>query len=160
MTPLRRSRRARRYGSAELAQRARVAARKAARATELAGCLASGLSPGEAASAIGVSERTVQRFIVKEGPEMTGPATPSRRHRTSLGWMDLMACKDTDIHNGPEDEHPARQKARVTKAKAVCASCSVIAECLAYGLEKDIRHGVLGGLDEAERRELRHGVAA
>lgn len=40
-------------------------------------------------------------------------------------------------------------------AKAICATCPVAAECLDYALSADERHGVWGGLNEAERDKLR-----
>lgn len=39
-------------------------------------------------------------------------------------------------------------------AKEICASCSVIDECLAYALRNHERFGIWGGLSERERRPL------
>ena len=44
--------------------------------------------------------------------------------------------------------------AQVADAKAVCARCPVVAECLAEALDR-IPDGVAGGLTEDERRALR-----
>ena len=43
------------------------------------------------------------------------------------------------------------------KAKAVCARCPVRDECLRWALDAAEGHGVWGGLDEVERRQLRRG---
>lgn len=43
-------------------------------------------------------------------------------------------------------------------AKAICATCPVIAECLDYALSAGERHGVWGGLTEAERERLRRAT--
>jgi hypothetical protein len=40
---------------------------------------------------------------------------------------------------------------RVAKAKAVCRSCPVRAECLQWALDIGLEHGVAGGLTERER---------
>lgn len=157
----RRRRPGRRPSSTELAGHAMTEERKAAFATEMAGCLASGRSPKEAASVLGVSERTVQRFAAKEGLVMTEPAPP-RRRPVSLGWMDRGSCRSEGpgLFFGPDDEWWVERNARVAKAKVVCASCPVTAECDAYAEKIGADHGVWAGRDERERRELRQDVAA
>lgn len=42
----------------------------------------------------------------------------------------------------------------VNPAKAVCATCTVRAECLQYALETHQRYGVWGGMSVKERRHL------
>jgi len=41
--------------------------------------------------------------------------------------------------------------------KAVCESCPVLAECLAYALERPELRGVWGGTGERERARMRRG---
>jgi WhiB family transcriptional regulator, redox-sensing transcriptional regulator len=48
----------------------------------------------------------------------------------------------------PERGQPAEP------AKAVCARCTVSAECLAYALEEGIREGVWGGTTGNDRRRI------
>ncbi|HSM45444.1 MAG TPA: WhiB family transcriptional regulator [Acidimicrobiia bacterium] len=43
----------------------------------------------------------------------------------------------------------------VAKAKAVCAVCPVIDDCLEYALETNQRSGIWGGTSEKERKSLR-----
>ena len=43
---------------------------------------------------------------------------------------------------------------RETRAKAICATCSVSSECLDYALSIREGHGIWGGLNEAERKQL------
>lgn len=43
----------------------------------------------------------------------------------------------------------------VAKAKAVCAVCPVIEDCLEYALETNQRAGIWGGTSEQERKSLR-----
>lgn len=44
---------------------------------------------------------------------------------------------------------------REQQAKAVCASCTVRAQCLDQALERGERYGIWGGLTDLERRHLR-----
>jgi hypothetical protein len=41
-----------------------------------------------------------------------------------------------------------------TEARRICGICSVLADCLEYAIEAD-EHGIWGGLDKDERRNLR-----
>jgi len=43
---------------------------------------------------------------------------------------------------------------RESRAKAICEACSVIDECREYALENGEQHGIWGGLNEVERREI------
>ncbi len=49
-----------------------------------------------------------------------------------------------------KDERSERER----RAKAICAQCSVITECLEYALRIREPHGIWGGLNEQERRRL------
>jgi WhiB family redox-sensing transcriptional regulator len=70
-------------------------------------------------------------------------------------WRYSGLCTQTD----PELFFP--NKGESTKsAKKVCGQCEVRAQCLAYALEHDERHGVWGGLSERERRRLKRPVPA
>ena len=70
-----------------------------------------------------------------------------------MSWQDRAACAGTTmlLFFGPDRETQAEQEARETEAKAVCASCPVRAECLAYALRPSVRYGIWGGLNERER---------
>jgi WhiB family redox-sensing transcriptional regulator len=78
-------------------------------------------------------------------PPLPLPAAP---------WVARAACINAD----PETFFPPG-KANVpgwdTGAKAVCARCPVVAECLAHALTDPRVQGVWGGTNEAERREMR-----
>lgn len=62
---------------------------------------------------------------------------------------------------GPCAEHPEwfyperSDRASVAKAKALCLTCPVLAQCRDYALSIDERHGVWGGLTELDRAKLR-----
>lgn len=49
----------------------------------------------------------------------------------------------------------AGPRSPAVEQKAVCASCLVREECLAYALAESITEGVWGGMTTRERRELR-----
>lgn len=65
-------------------------------------------------------------------------------------WQDDALCAQTD----PEAFYPDKGGS-TREAKAVCAACTVRAECLEYALAHDERFGIWGGLSEQERRPLR-----
>jgi WhiB family redox-sensing transcriptional regulator len=51
-------------------------------------------------------------------------------------------------------ERKEEREARELKAKSICAGCSVQRDCLDYALDIREPHGIWGGLNEHERREL------
>ena len=69
------------------------------------------------------------------------------------GWRSRSACRGlpSDMFISAElmtdDEE--------VTAKAVCASCAVIDDCLSYSIVNAVRFGVWGGLTGEERRSLR-----
>ena len=70
-----------------------------------------------------------------------------------MTWRDIAACRD---HPEPELWYPLGHKSRLdlaieTEAKAICAGCPVMAECLADADDWGIR----AGLNEDERRALK-----
>ena len=67
-------------------------------------------------------------------------------------WMDQALCTQVD----PELFFPI-VGSNVNPARRVCRECPVRAECLAYALEHDLRHGVWGGTSERQRERLRAG---
>lgn len=91
---------------------------------------------------------------------------------TPLGWQFKSACTSAD----PEIffAYPSETE-QVEQAKAICASCPVQAQCLAYALDTAQEYGTWGGMTEWERKaagigrrrphnaltyeELRHGDA-
>ena len=74
---------------------------------------------------------------------------------TVTDWRELSACRDSDpeIFFPIGTTGPAIQQ--ISKAKAICAQCSVKEECLQYALESNQESGVWGGYAEDERRRLR-----
>lgn len=64
-------------------------------------------------------------------------------------WNEHAACLDMD-----SDVFFATDDAGVDVAKAVCARCPVVDECLAWALAHGEDQGVWGGTSERERRLL------
>jgi WhiB family redox-sensing transcriptional regulator len=76
---------------------------------------------------------------------------------TELDWMDEGRCR-TSTQPGmwfPEQPYDEVQQRQVRVAKAICQSCPVMEECLAYAHKHNIKFGVWGGTTEGERRVLR-----
>lgn len=77
-----------------------------------------------------------------------------------LKWAEDAACQGKDEGEGSpvffstEPRGPG-QPDPDAEAKAICATCPVQEECLAFALAKPERYGVWGGLGEKERETLR-----
>jgi WhiB family redox-sensing transcriptional regulator len=69
-------------------------------------------------------------------------------------WRDRAACRseDPELFFPIGDDGPAL--VQVAQAKAICARCPVVAECLSFALMA-VPEGVAGGLTVEERRGLR-----
>lgn len=68
-------------------------------------------------------------------------------------WRDSALCAQSD----PELFFPEKGGS-AARAKRVCASCPVRAECLEWSLAYDVRFGIWGGLTEDQRQEVRRAV--
>ena len=66
-------------------------------------------------------------------------------------WRSAAACRsaDPDLFFPISDSGPAREQA--AKAKAICMTCRVRRECLAFALQTGQIHGIWGGTTEHER---------
>lgn len=78
------------------------------------------------------------------------PARPAGDH--DLSWHAQAACqgKDTAIFF---PEGAGRATAAAREAKAICATCAVSAECLAYAIAEGV-DGIWGGTTWHERRDM------
>jgi WhiB family transcriptional regulator, redox-sensing transcriptional regulator len=72
------------------------------------------------------------------------------------GWRDRAACLgvDPELFFPVGDPESGPVVAQVAEAKAVCARCPVVGECLSFALV-EISEGVAGGLSAQERVQLR-----
>ena len=74
-----------------------------------------------------------------------------------IGWQYRAACKGPQSNLFFAPNHLERKDERLTResaAKAICRSCPVLAECREYALLVREPHGIWGGLNEYERRQL------
>lgn len=71
-------------------------------------------------------------------------------------WQYLGACREADekLFFHPEGERGSTRRRRAENAKAICATCPVISECLDQSLRVREPYGVWGGLSEDERSAL------
>ena len=71
-------------------------------------------------------------------------------------WQARAACKSphaAGIFFPPSTfERKDEKEERESRAKAICAECSVRKECLDYALEIRELHGIWGGTNELERK--------
>ena len=83
--------------------------------------------------------------------KMTRPVVEQSYH-----WQSDAACRkaDPNLFFGPQHEPREVKAAREIKAKAICATCPVRAQCLEFAIETNEPFGVWGGLNELERRRL------
>lgn len=72
-------------------------------------------------------------------------------------WQDRAACKGPQAAAFFPPTHSERKEekaAREAKAKAICRHCVVRMECLEYAISIREPHGIWGGLNETERKQL------
>ena len=67
-------------------------------------------------------------------------------------WRDAAACTDVtgvDFFASPDN------LAEIGRAKAICASCPVREDCLAFAIDTNQSDGIWGGTTPKERSKLR-----
>jgi WhiB family redox-sensing transcriptional regulator len=72
-------------------------------------------------------------------------------------WQDRAACRGphTSLFFPPSHfERKDDKESRESQAKAICSSCPVKKPCLQYALRIHEPHGIWGGFNEIERRNL------
>ena len=75
-------------------------------------------------------------------------------------WRSAAACRsaDPEMFFPISDSGPAREQ--TVKAQAMCATCQVRRECLAFALRTGQIYGIWGGTTEHERAAVRRGAPA
>ncbi|MFZ1490854.1 MAG: WhiB family transcriptional regulator [Ilumatobacteraceae bacterium] len=68
---------------------------------------------------------------------------------SATAWMANGACR-----NYPPAVFFPSDGVGVDRARKICATCPVVAECLEHALDERIDHGVWGGCSERERRRI------
>ena len=72
-------------------------------------------------------------------------------------WQIKAACRGPQsavFFPPPQFERKDEKVAREVAAKAICTSCAVVEPCLEYAVAIREPHGIWGGLNESERKEL------
>ncbi len=77
--------------------------------------------------------------------------------QSETAWHLRAACRGPQavvffppLNNERKEERRERERS----AKAICRSCSVRVECLDYAVRIREPHGIWGGMNEGERRDL------
>jgi len=76
---------------------------------------------------------------------------------TDETWQLKAACRGPQaivFFPPPQFERKDEKLEREQRAKAICNQCSVRDECLDYALRIREQHGIWGGRNEAERKDL------
>ena len=74
-----------------------------------------------------------------------------------LQWQASAACRGEDgalFYPPPRFERKDHRVSREKRAKSICAGCEVQEFCLDYAFRTAEPHGIWGGLNELERREI------
>jgi WhiB family redox-sensing transcriptional regulator len=72
-------------------------------------------------------------------------------------WQVRAACRGPQaavFFPPPQFERKEEKLQRERRAKEICASCVVKRDCLDYALRIREPHGIWGGLNEVERKQL------
>ncbi len=72
-------------------------------------------------------------------------------------WQDKAACRgpQSSLFFPPPRTEPRDEKIeREALAKSICNQCSVVTDCLTHALDVGEVHGIWGGRNEIERRNL------
>ncbi len=73
---------------------------------------------------------------------------------TDERWRSEAACRGMETEAFFPRGHSDIARYDEAQAKAVCGSCVVRMQCLAYALDSDQPYGIWGGLNRDERRML------
>jgi WhiB family redox-sensing transcriptional regulator len=72
-------------------------------------------------------------------------------------WQSRAACRgpQASVFFPPSHfERKEEKEARESRAKAICSTCPVRRPCLEYAVRIREPHGIWGGLNEMERKQL------
>ncbi len=97
--------------------------------------------------------RTTRQRDETRGPPLIDRGVSAREE----SWQAQAVCRGVDaaLFFAPNYfERRDEKDAREAKAKAICARCPVREPCLAYALSIREPHGVWGGANELERRQI------
>jgi WhiB family redox-sensing transcriptional regulator len=82
--------------------------------------------------------------------------------RLGEAWQARAACRGPQAAVFFPPTHAERKEdkaAREARAKEICATCTVKGACLEYAIRIREPHGIWGGLNEVERKQLSERVS-
>ena len=74
-------------------------------------------------------------------------------------WRSLAACRDMDTDLFFPVGVTGAAELQISEAKALCRTCPVRDDCLAFAIRTNQVYGVWGGASEDERRAIRRRLA-
>ena len=77
--------------------------------------------------------------------------------KSSESWQGRAACRGPQAAVFFPPSHAERKDeklAREARAKGICSECHVRDDCLGYAIRIREPHGIWGGLNEVERKQL------
>jgi WhiB family redox-sensing transcriptional regulator len=77
--------------------------------------------------------------------------------RTLDKWQHKASCRGPQAEIFFPPSHAERKEEKLQRedrAKSICRSCSVRVDCLDYALRIHEPHGIWGGLNETERKQM------
>ncbi len=89
--------------------------------------------------------------------ERSGKGSPVSAQRVDEEWQLRAACRGphAEVFYPPTSSERRDEKTgRERRAKEICRTCAVKSPCLEYALRIREHHGIWGGLNEIERRNL------
>ncbi len=72
-------------------------------------------------------------------------------------WQSRASCRGPQAEAFFPPAHAERKEEKMQRedrAKSICRSCAVRAECLDYAIRIQEPHGIWGGLNESERKQI------
>ena len=92
----------------------------------------------------------MQRLYLTRMAEISRLPQPIADH---WEWQYEGSCRTmpSEMFFHPDGERGPRRRNRENAAKAICASCPVIAQCRAHALAVQEPYGIWGGLSEDDR---------
>lgn len=85
------------------------------------------------------------------------PVAMRRDDQIDTAWLAQAACRGPQsvaFYPPASFERKEVRLSRERRAKSICAECPVATDCLDHALRTREPHGIWGGLNEAERRDL------
>jgi WhiB family redox-sensing transcriptional regulator len=75
-------------------------------------------------------------------------------------WRSRGACLAADPDLFFPISATGSSAAQVAEAKAICASCPVLSDCLGFALAQRDMQGIWGGTTDSERKQLRRDMVS